>query len=131
MTPIQLRRQLLFSTGTTFKLSELFSLQPVAVIRLTKNYDLYHDYNLNVVFKDDYQLGFGRRIGNGWMASTKLRLSEMLELGYSYNSSGQDIRKQIGNTHEVFLSVLIGNRKDESKTTDIIIELNQLNKKYI
>jgi len=90
--------------GYLFKISEKFTLKPNLMMRYASNAPLQMDLNLNGLIIERFWLGVGYRHQYGFLAMLQFRITDQLEVGYSYDFATNPLRAQHSGSHELFLS---------------------------
>jgi len=121
----KLTRQLLLSSGVNIKFSEDIIFKPTAVLKISTVYSNYVDINFNMIYKERYWAGIGRKMGRGFLFAAGIGVSKFVDIGYAYDGSPSNYSAVTGGTNEVMINILIGKRKkkDLPDSNDVMLHI--------
>ncbi|WP_111706668.1 PorP/SprF family type IX secretion system membrane protein [Lutibacter citreus] len=101
------------SSGYVFDLSKEFQLRPSFLIRAVNGAPLTTDVSASFLWNNLLEIGISHRFDESISGLFQIRLNEYLKLGYTYDSSTQNIGNYTSGAHE--LSIIVNLNKSSSK----------------
>ena len=120
---LDLQNHIMVMTSYDIWASDDFKLQPMLLLKNTKNAPGQFDINLVADWVNKGWLGAAYRDGYGVTAMAGLRIAEKLKFGYSYDWSTGDYSQALGGSHEVMVGIDLGQKRDDKATQE---EMNRL-----
>ncbi|MFT5512075.1 MAG: type IX secretion system PorP/SprF family membrane protein [Bacteroidia bacterium] len=102
-----------------------FKLQPLVMLKNTKNAPGQFDINLIADWVNKGWLGAAYRDGYGVTAMAGLRIADKLKFGYSYDWSIGDYSQALGGSHELMLGIDLSSKNEDKATQE---EMDRLKK---
>ena len=120
---LDLQNHIMVMTSYDIWASDDFKVQPMLLLKNTKNAPGQFDINLVADWVNKGWLGAAYRDGYGVTAMAGLRIAEKLKFGYSYDWSTGDYSQALGGSHEVMVGIDLGQKRDDKATQE---EMNRL-----
>jgi type IX secretion system PorP/SprF family membrane protein len=100
------------TTGYRFLASEDVNVMPSVMVRYIPSMPVFVDINLKAQYQDRFWIGGNYRIKEGFAAMAGVNVSNMLNIGYSYdvNNSKYLLQYMQRGTHEIVIGFLLGNK---------------------
>jgi len=96
------------SAAYRFDLGDNFGLTPATLIRLVKNSPGAVDLTAKADYQRRFWLGFSLRPQDAFVTFLGLRVTNSINLGYSYDYTTSTINKVSGGSHEIVLNLMLG-----------------------
>ena len=113
-----LQNHLMVMTSYDIWASDELKIQPMLLLKNTKNAPGQFDVNLVADWVNKGWLGAAYRDGYGVTAMAGLRIAQQLRFGYSYDWSMGDFSQALGGTHEVMVGIDLGQKKDDKASQE-------------
>ena len=101
---------LLFSAGYKLSLSKDFSLMPNALIKYVVDTPVSFDVGVIGSYRDRLWLGTAYRNDRSVLALVRFGVSDLLDLGYSYDFATTDLNSYSTGSHELVLGIKLQNK---------------------
>ncbi|MBI1305173.1 MAG: type IX secretion system membrane protein PorP/SprF [Bacteroidetes bacterium] len=111
----KLQRHLTVMASYDIWANDNLKIQPLLLIKNTKNAPGQLDINVTADWKESGWLGFGIRTGYGVSFMGGLKITENLRVGYSYDASTGQYSTALGGSHEFLIGAVLGGKKEEKK----------------
>lgn len=101
----------LFATaGYRFLVGEDFNLVPSVMVKYIRPVPVQADFNAKLQYRDVAWIGISGRTEDGFAAMLGLNVSNLLNIGYSYDYTTSNLNTVSRGTHEIMIGFLIGNK---------------------
>ena len=101
----------LFATaGYRFLVGEDFNLVPSVMIKYIRPVPVQADFNAKLQYRDVAWIGISGRTEDGFAAMAGMNVSNLLNVGYSYDYTTSNLNTVSKGTHEIMIGFLIGNK---------------------
>lgn len=100
-----------FIIGQGYRLSDNLVFNPSLLLKFAQNSPVTGDITANFLLQNKIWLGASYRIGYGFVIMAAYKVSKMLQVGYSYDFGINSIGNVGGGSHEICLTLDLGNRK--------------------
>ena len=107
-------RHYMATTGIILKLNENFKMKPSTLVKFVPSAPVQADFNLNILYKDQFWMGASYRTGDAVAAIIEYQTNFRFRIGYSYDFTLSNIRRYSNGTHEIMIGYDFG--KDIVKT---------------
>ena len=94
-----------------FKVNDNFDVVPGALVKIVVGAPLQFDVNIKGLYKKNYWLGLSYRHDESIVSMIGLKYKK-LQLGYSYDYTLTDINSYSSGSHELYLGLIIGEKKE-------------------
>jgi type IX secretion system PorP/SprF family membrane protein len=101
---------LFFSAGYRMSLSEDVSFLPSTMIRYVNPLPIGFDVNAKFQYQDLLWAGGSYRYKDGFAGMVGINISNVLNIGYSYDFQTSNLNTVSKGTHEILIGFLLGNR---------------------
>ena len=98
------------TAGYRFLVGEDFNLVPSVMVKYIKPLPVQADVNIKLQYLDLAWIGAGYRVEDGFTAMAGMNISNLLNVGYSYDYTTSNLNTVSRGTHEIIVGFLIGNR---------------------
>jgi len=105
------RPHVYFIMGQGFQLSPNLIFNPSVLVKLAQNSPPAFDLNANFLLQNKLWLGVSFRYQYGLVFLASYKISQMFQLGYAYDLGLNGIGNIGGGSHEICLTVDVGNHK--------------------
>lgn len=105
-------RHFFASIDKTFKIGENFYLRPSALLKRVNGAPYQGDFTLMVSYKDIIWIGTGYRTKDAIPLLFKTNISNVFEIGYSYDFSVNTAKAYNNGSHEFYLGYNLNYKKD-------------------
>ncbi len=99
------------TSGRVFKLDKDFLFKPSTMIKFVKGAPVSIDLNLNLLYKERFELGASYRYNASVQVTASFSLDKHWRIGYAYDYALTNLRKYNSGSHEVILSYDLNFRK--------------------
>jgi type IX secretion system PorP/SprF family membrane protein len=100
-----LQQHVYLSGGTVFNVTSVIAIKPSALIKLTANAPITHDYNLSALFYKQLWIGFMYRAKESVGFNTSFQLNDALMIGYAFDSPINGMRLNQWGSHEIVICI--------------------------
>ncbi len=97
-----------------YVMMDTYSFEPMIISRIMPNAPLNWEFALLSSFRSEYFLGFTYRSNQAMAASLGIFISDILNIGYSYEFSGNGILAESSGCHEISLNFYFGDGSSRS-----------------
>ncbi|MFT5723793.1 MAG: type IX secretion system PorP/SprF family membrane protein [Bacteroidia bacterium] len=113
-----LQNHLMFITSYDIWVNDDLKIQPMVLLKNTKNAPGQFDINLIADWVNKGWLGAAYRDGYGVTAMAGLRIAERLKFGYSYDWSVGDYSQALGGSHEILVGIDLNQSKNKKASQE-------------
>lgn len=99
------------SGGYKFKVSEVFEIEPFALVKYVAPLEPQIDISTRILYKGNLWLGGSYRTSDAAAIFAGYEIMDYLTLGYSLDFTTSELRNYSNGTHEIFLGVRFGKAK--------------------
>lgn len=107
LTAFKMHRHYYFLGGYKFLLGRGYDLEPSILLKTSEQFMPQADLSCKVNYAEDYWIGLSYRTNNSISVLLGFR-ANLLFIGYSYDYALSSIRKYNSGSHEIFLSLKLG-----------------------
>jgi len=108
--PGKLVPHLFGQAGYRFLLNEDFNLIPSVMVKYVDPLPVQFDFNVKLQYQDLLWAGVSHRTYDGFAAMVGLNVSNIFNVGYSYDLTTSKLNTVSRGTHEIIVGFLIGNK---------------------
>ncbi len=98
--------------GVNYELNSEFSLHPSVLLKYSQGFSLLYDVNCKIQYRQLGWAGLTYRSNNDIAGMLGFIINRQINLGYSYDLSTSGIGRDNSGTHELVLSLMLGNKND-------------------
>lgn len=92
-----------------------FVLKPNVLARMVSGAPIQFDANLNLEMYEKYWVGVSYRIGESIDFLVEYKILDNLRIGYSYDLTTNQLRDNVGSTHEIMLNYRLNSAQSKSR----------------
>lgn len=98
------------TAGYRFFAGEDFNIIPSAVLRYVDPLPVGVDLNVKIQYRDRFWFGGGYRINDGVSGMAGVAISNVFNIGYSYDYTTSKLQSYSKGTHEIVVGFMLGNK---------------------
>jgi type IX secretion system PorP/SprF family membrane protein len=98
------------TAGYRFLINEDFNLVPSVMVKYIKPLPVQADVNVKLQYLDLAWIGASLRTQDGFAAMVGMNISNIMNVGYSYDYTTSNLNTVSRGTHEIIVGFLIGNK---------------------
>lgn len=91
------------ASGYVFELDDNIKFKPSTLIKYNRNLPISIDFNVNVLYKEKYELGLSYRYNDAVSSMITVGLNDVMRIGYSYDYTLTDLSNFNSGSHEIIL----------------------------
>lgn len=98
------QRHFYWICGGIFPLNDLWKFKPTTMVKITKNSPISIDISANFLYSERVWMGLAHRIKDSFCVLFGYKVTDQLQMGYSYDYTTSKLRTFNSGSHEIFIS---------------------------
>jgi type IX secretion system PorP/SprF family membrane protein len=105
----ELQKHYYATGGVRFDLSELITLTPSVMVKMSENGEMMVDLNAKGIYSERFWVGASYRRNDAFAGMVGVFVNHVLDVSYSYDMTTSDVSRVSANSHEVVIGFKLNN----------------------